>query len=485
MTISTEVIDPEPTAPSDGDRTEVRRLLAVALSVGAVAQLGLRGGLANAVVAAAVVLAIGALVVSGRLRRRAAVGSALAALVPAAFLALRHSPWLAGANAAGVAVLVVTAVLHAETGAVTDTTVGRLTGRARLGLRAGGDRIRSLPEAVPALSSRQRERSLAVSYSVLVAVPVAAVLVALLSAADAVFASLVTPEVDGGPLVGHVVATVLVGVVFVGLVGSTAARTPEADDTGRLGAVEVVTMLSVVAAVLAAFVVSQLVALTSAGERAIASAGLTPAEYARSGFFQLCWATAIVLGFVAVVRAMADPVARRRRSVRWLSALVPLLGTGLVVVSLRRMALYDQAFGLTMLRLAVVAAALWMGVVLVLGAARNAGVGAGRQWLLSGAGGAALVVLMVANLLNPEALVVRHNLDRARDGAALDVGYLATLSDDAVPALADAVAAEGEPERRALLVRALGCEVERAGAEAVNTSVRRAAAVRAEVCPPS
>jgi len=33
---------------------------------------------------------------------------------------------------------------------------------------------------------------------------------------------------------------------------------------------------------------------------------------------------------------------------------------------------------------------------------------------------------------NPEAFVVRHNLDRVADGADLDVGYLRHLSDDAV-----------------------------------------------------
>ena len=43
---------------------------------------------------------------------------------------------------------------------------------------------------------------------------------------------------------------------------------------------------------------------------------------------------------------------------------MPLLTIGLVVVSLRRMAYYDEAFGLTMLRVWVVGATVWIGVML-------------------------------------------------------------------------------------------------------------------------
>ena len=51
---------------------------------------------------------------------------------------------------------------------------------------------------------------------------------------------------------------------------------------------------------------------------------------------------------------------------RTLAALVPALALGLVVVSLRRMQLYDQAFGLTMLRLWVVGGAVWLGGLLLM-----------------------------------------------------------------------------------------------------------------------
>jgi hypothetical protein len=65
---------------------------------------------------------------------------------------------------------------------------------------------------------------------------------------------------------------------------------------------------------------------------------------------------------------------------------------------------------------------------------------ASRDWVIGGAGALAVVLVMFANVLNPEAFVVRHNVARSDSGSPLDLRYLGTLSDDAVPAVADAFA---------------------------------------------
>lgn len=46
--------------------------------------------------------------------------------------------------------------------------------------------------------------------------------------------------------------------------------------------------------------------------------------------------------------------------------------------------------------------------------------------------------LMVLTAADPEAVVVRNNIERARAGASLDIDYLAGLSADAVPTLVEA-----------------------------------------------
>jgi hypothetical protein len=243
-------------------------------------------------------------------------------------------------------------------------------------------------------------------------------------------------------------------------------------------------MLILAAGVLGLFVVSQLVALTATGERLLSSSGLTPAEYARSGFFQLCWATGVLVAFLGLVRALAAPGVMAQRGVRLAAAGVPLLALGLVAVCLRRMALYDDAFGLTMLRLSVVAVALWLGVLLVLIAVRNLTSEGGSSWVLGASTAAALALILTADILNPEAFVVRHNLDRATGGAELDIAYLAQLSDDAMPAI---VGALGDPLQAPIhqpLRPALRCEQDATGVARLNLAVARAVHERDRSCDP-
>lgn len=460
-----------------------RRLVGYALVIGLVLEVGLRGGLANAAVALAVGLTVRAMWTDDRLARREARILAVLAIVPALFLAVRASPWLAWSNTIVSGTLLAFAVLHARHGSILDSTPARLLLRGVSGLERGVQRLTIVRAAAPDVSTDQRDSALRVMRGLLVVVPVLLVLVALLASADAVFASLLTPDIHAGPALGHILLTAFFASFVVVLVGATSADDAEAIRRGRFGAIELTTILGLVGAVLALFVVSQLVALTDAGDRLIESAGLTPAEYARSGFFQLCWATGLLLAFLAVVRSLADPDALQSRTIVVLGAAVPALALGLVVVSLRRMALYDDAFGLTMLRLAVVAATVWMGVVLVMTAARNLGVGSGRDWLVAGAGAAGVALIVLANLANPEAFVARHNLDRAQEGEELDVDYLATLSDDALPEIADAIEGEADPVQGDLLRRALRCGEDVGGVATLNLAARRAAEVRVEVCP--
>jgi len=455
------VVDPAP-----------RRLVAYALGTALLLEIGLRGGADNLFVTAAVVVAVVALLADGRLQRTQARGLALVALVPAGFLAVRASPWLMWSNLALVAALLGAAVLYSRSGSVFDATPGGLLQRAG----AATDRAIAgqavVAALIPRLSAGDQRRAVRLGTALLVSVPVLAILVGLLASADAVFASLLTPDADVGPLGGHVVLTLVLVPLVLGLAGAATSALDDRHRTGGFGVAEVATMLGLAALVLGLFAVSQLVALTGAGERLVSEAGLTPAEYARSGFFQLCWATGVLLGFLVVVRALAAPGALENRAVRILGAAVPGLALGLVAVSLRRMALYDEAFGLTMLRLWVVLAAIWMGCVLVMTAARNAGRHSGGRWLVAGAGIAALVLVVGADVLNAEAFVARHNIERGRDGAQLDGGYLVELSDDAVPIIAGDAA----------LSQLLACTGDGHGAAALNLAAARAADSRREVC---
>lgn len=462
-----------------------KRLLALAVAAGVALELGLRGGVANLLVALGIVLVVAALITNRRLPQRSARIVALTALVPATFLVVRASPWLAGANVALVLVLLASAVVLGRTGSPWNTSVAQLVGRLLGALPSAVHAPADLAARAPRPSPQRAERVRRVAVATLICVPVLAVVMALLASADPVFAGLLQPDLHLGPITGHVLFGALLALACVCLVGAAATDHVDAAPAGRFGVLETLTMLGLTAAVLGLFVVAQLVALTGAGDRLVQQAGLTPSEYARSGFFQLCWATALILGLLGLIRGLAHHDAVRARPVRVLAAVVPLLALGLVAVSLRRLALYDDAFGLTMLRLSVTVAAVWMGIVLCLIAARNAGLRADRQWVLGAAACAALALVVAADVADPEAFVVRHNVARAERGATFDGDYLATLSDDALPAVVAEQArtrAAGETDLERALDPALRCDRTPHGATTLNLAVAEAASTRRAAC---
>lgn len=109
------------------------------------------------------------------------------------------------------------------------------------------------------------------------------------------------------------------------------------------------------------------------------------------------------------------------------------LTLAVVAVALRRLFLYEEAFGWTRLRLWVHAFELWLGLIVVLIAV--AGIRLTADWLpraVAATGAAGLIGLAA---LNPDAFIAEHNIQRFERTQKLDVSYLSGLSADAVPAL--------------------------------------------------
>jgi hypothetical protein len=202
----------------------------------------------------------------------------------------------------------------------------------------------------------------------------------------------------------------------------------------RLGSIEAATVLALVDLLFAGFVVLQ-AAYLFGGRDTMAVAGLTYAEYARRGFFELV-AVAMLAGMLVVVLDLA--VAWRGRA--QLAASLVLLGLTAVVLlsAFLRLRLYQDMYGWTELRFVVLTAILWLAVALAatvwLLLARMS------RWTLHVLGVLSLVTVAVMNLVGPQAFVADRNLERALNPGivpvggrtGLDASYLAQLGDEAI-----------------------------------------------------
>lgn len=262
----------------------------------------------------------------------------------------------------------------------------------------------------------------------------------LLRSADPIFASLVSlPELDIGTIASHVVlmgfcAWIAGGWAYGALVESPSLRRAPDRFPITLGALDLTTALGTLTVLFGAYVLTQL-GWFFGGERFLrATTGLTAAQYARQGFFQMVWVVTLVVPLLLASRAMIapDPSLARRHTLMSLP-IVALLGAIIGSAALR-MRLYVHFYGLTTERLYTLVFMGWLAIVLAL-LATTVLRGRGRAFV-GGSVISALVLLIGLHVAAPDVVVARVNLARAASADAttsLDLPYLASLGGDAVP----------------------------------------------------
>ena len=274
-----------------------------------------------------------------------------------------------------------------------------------------------------------------------IAFPLLVVFGGLFASADAVFHDAVAGllNVDFGALASHTVTFGLVAAVtagyFRGALLRAAPQGPLQETNGlALRAVPVVTALVLVDLLFLGFVAIQ-VRYLFGGAHIV---GLTYAEYARRGFFELVTVSALVLPVLLGGDWLLRNAPHGHQRVFRVVAGV-LLGLLAVVMAsaLRRMRLYVAEYGLSEIRLYSTAfmiylavAFAWFAWTALRGERRRFAFGA----LVQG-----FATLGVLHLVNPDALIVRTNLARPVSERPFDGWYAASLSADAVPVLLEAL----------------------------------------------
>ncbi|MGQ0680292.1 MAG: DUF4153 domain-containing protein [Actinomycetota bacterium] len=390
-----------------------------------------------ALLAGAAVLMAG----GGRVTPRAlALGGAGLALV--GMFAIRDGLWLLLPDLA--LALVFAALAATDPRSWSQALLSALTPAARL-FSVPGTLLRSVPEAT---GTADRGKVASWIRGIVAGVALVSLFWALFASADRAFQELTNkllPNWDLGLLPARAIlfgvgAAVASAFALARRAGSptwlrTVYGSAERVAFGwQLGRTEWLIVLGLLNALFFAFTIVQLLVLFRGPDHILSTEGLTYAEYARQGFFQLLAAAALVLPLVAVVwtRSKRESAADRALLKVLLGALV-LLTLGIVYSALSRLGLYVEAFGLTRLRLAAQALALWLGgllaLVLIAGATGN------TRRLLDATLALTASGVLAFNLMNPDAAIARRNLERFEQTGKIDTAYLSGLGADVVPAL--------------------------------------------------
>ena len=261
---------------------------------------------------------------------------------------------------------------------------------------------------------------------------------ALFASADPAFAGAVStaiPDVN----IGTGFRWVFVFAVTAALLGGAAylrAAPPDlsgldAPATHRVNRLEWAIPLGLLVLLFAAFVGVQLSTLYGGNRHVLETDGLTYADYARGGFWQLSFVTGLTLLVLAgAARWAPREKPADRLLIRVILGVLALLTLAIVGSALHRMNLYADTYGLTRLRLLVACCEGWFGLVLVF--VLVAGVRIRAPWLPRVAIAAGVLALLGLAVADPDYLIAERNL---RQTHSVDLVYLSKLSPDAVPAL--------------------------------------------------
>lgn len=368
-------------------------------------------------------------------RRPASVALGLGAAAFTPWLSLRFSPWLITVNLLVMVVLLLAALgLPAAAGLqVSVAHHGLRILRACAGLPFGPGHVLHAAKRGPgsvraATVQRWGPSALAGGGALLVGL-------LILASGDALLASFFDVD-DAVEVIDGRVAAGIGGLVVFGIFAG-AVHVPGSPDNKpvrvslpAMPMLFAIAGLSIAIGIYAATQVSA--ALLGAGFVA-SRTGLTYAEYARAGFFQMAIIAGVSTCAVSAARAVVreHPIMTRRIRVAAAALTVGVMVT--VASAVIKLTIYLDTFGLTMLRVYTVTFACWLGIVAVL--ALIALLRRSAAWFAPTLLASMAIGAFAMNVVNPEHIVAQHNLNRADSTGQLDVAYLSLLSLDAAPVI--------------------------------------------------
>lgn len=291
----------------------------------------------------------------------------------------------------------------------------------------------------PKSDSGKGETRSQVLWGLALALPLLVLVLMLLTSSDAVFSRLLTDrftflrELQFDGYISHIILTGLIALYSFGFFWSFRHDQPTESEprpiSKNLASVSALTVIGMLCAVYLLFTLVQFTYLYSPG--ASLPDGLTYADYARRGFFELVAAAlvnmAVILGLTLKCRESSPRLSKLLRAG---NSLLTVFTLNLLFSAFYRMHLYETAYGFTQLRLFVQFFMVFMAVSL---AALLLWIWKPGFQLLRAVLITAVSVYVVLNFVNVDRLIAHNNLERYRQTQQLDLYHLSTLSVDAWP----------------------------------------------------
>lgn len=304
-----------------------------------------------------------------------------------------------------------------------------------LGMGSMGASTRGLNDARKNAEAAGKKGGAAV-LGLVIALPVVAILTVLLMRADAAFEGLMDllPEMDWSePVFSLVMGGFAAWILYARGVGLRHAekKAPRERCFRGMNPITVNIILGAVCLIYCVYLLSQL-AYLGGGFSGILPSEYTLAQYARRGFFEMAWLSAINLGLMCLAMGLVEKKSNAPRLTVVFCLLLGLVTLFLIATASAKMLLYIGSYGLTRLRVLTEVIMVWLAVTAVLASI----------WLFKPGFPYMKAVVMTALVLGTlvfwvdvDTQVARYNVRAYQEGRleTIDLSHLGNLGYGAVP----------------------------------------------------
>jgi hypothetical protein len=293
----------------------------------------------------------------------------------------------------------------------------------RINVREGGEgRSRILPKVL---------------LGVLIAIPVLAVIIWLLSSADIIFKDIFI-DIQFSKIIKHFLVIVSVFTYAASFLWSLLKAFDEKEKStyGKIkwklffDPVILLTILVLINIIYGVFSVIQFTYLFG-GSSFVLPSSYTYAEYARRGFFELVVVSIINFGILLFGIVFVKKENRKIfTAVRIFLTLLVIFTFVLLISAFYRMLLYEQAYGFTYLRVFVQAFMIMLFFLFIVNIIY---IWYQKMPIIKSYFIISLAVYIIMNFANVDMIIAKNNINRYYETGQIDMAYLEGLSYDAVP----------------------------------------------------